>query len=35
MLEGKVTTGKKYICKAENDEFVFAEREEPEPAENE
>ena len=35
MLEGKVTTGKKYICKAENDEFVFAEQTEPEPAENE
>ena len=35
MLEGKVTTGKKYICKAENDEFVFAEQTEPESAENE
>ena len=30
MLEGKVTTGKKYICKAENGEFVFAEQTEPE-----
>ena len=35
MLEGKVTTGKKYICKAENGEFVFAEQTEPESAENE
>lgn len=41
MLEGKVTTGKKYICKAENGEFIFAEqtepeqREEPETAETE
>ena len=35
MLEGKVTTGKKYICKAENGEFVFAEQAEPESAENE
>lgn len=35
MLEGKVTTGKKYICKAENGEFVFVERNEPESAENE
>ena len=30
MLEGKVTTGKKYICKAENGEFIFAEQTEPE-----
>lgn len=35
MLEGKVTTGKKYICKAENGEFVFVERNEPDSAENE
>ena len=41
MLEGKVTTGKKYICKAENGEFIFVEqteseqREEPETAETE
>ena len=35
MLEGKVTVGKKYLCKAENGEFVFVEREEPESAENE
>ena len=35
MLEGKVTTGKKYICKAENGEFVLAEQTEPESAENE
>ena len=35
MLEGKVTVGKKYLCKAENGEFVFAEREEPESAEKE
>ena len=35
MLEGKVTTGKKYICKAENGEFIFAEQTEPESAENE
>lgn len=26
MLEGKVTTGKKYICKAENGEFVLRSR---------
>ena len=30
MLEGKVTTGKKYICKAENGEFIFVEQTEPE-----
>ena len=35
MLEGKVTVGKKYLCKAENGEFVFVERNEPESAENE
>lgn len=35
MLEGKVTTGKKYICKAENGEFIFVEQTEPESAENE
>ena len=35
MLEGKVTTGKKYICKAENGEFIFAEQTELESAENE
>ena len=35
MLEGKVTVGKKYLCKAENGEFVFVEREERESAENE
>lgn len=35
MLEGKVTVGKKYLCKAENGEFVFVEREEPKSAENE
>ena len=35
MLEGKVTTGKKYICKAENGEFIFAEQTESESAENE
>ena len=35
MLEGKVTVGKKYLCKAENGEFVFVEREEPESAEKE
>ena len=35
MLEGKVTVGKKYLCKAENGEFVFVERNEPESAEKE
>lgn len=35
MLEGKVTVGKKYLCKAENGEFVFVERNEPDSAENE
>ena len=35
MLEGKVTTGKKYVCKAENGEFIFVEQTEPESAENE
>lgn len=35
MLEGKVTVGKKYFCKAENGEFVFVERNEPESVENE
>ena len=35
MLEGKVTVGKKYLCKAENGEFVFVERNKPESAENE
>ena len=35
ILDGKVTVGKKYLCKAENGEFVFVDRNEPESAETE